>query len=132
MFDSHSEITKSKQGRVTAAKMLMRLFELWKLTPNEELLLLDLNESDRESLNHYRAGKRAIENNIDTLNRVSMLFNIHAMLRVIFPENPMHVYGWMSAQNKALNNQTPLDIVQKHHFIGLHMLVNHLYRLCDS
>ena len=132
MFDSHTTITKSKRGRVAATKMLMRLFELWRLTENEKLLLLGLNENKRKNLNHYHTGEQAIENNIDMLDRVGMLFSIHSMLRVIFPENPMYVYGWMIARNKALNNQTPIEVVQEHHFTGLHILVNHLTRLCNS
>jgi len=132
VFDSHTKITKSKRGRVAATKMLMRLFELWRLTPNEKLLLLGLNENEYKYLNYYHTGEQAISNNIDMLDRAGMLFSIHSMLRVIFPENPVHAYGWMSAMNKALNNQTPLDVVQEHHFTGLHMLVNHLTRLCNS
>ena len=119
----------SEESRQSATQMLMKLFELWKISYKDQLMLIGENEKNQQILNDYRKDGAAIAYGTDTLDRINMLFQIHALLRNIFPENEEYAYGWMSAKIVAFNNDTPIDIVRKHHLIGLNMLVQHLTKI---
>jgi len=116
---------KSKESRVAAARMVMRLFEHWRLTKADQLVLLGLNEQSRNTLTRYRQGG-ALQPHHDLLERVAYLFDIHVQLRVIFPQNHNLAYGWMTSRIHDLHNRTPIEVVKENGIIGLNILNTYL------
>jgi hypothetical protein len=119
---------KSKESRMAAAKMVMRLLARWQLSTADQLALLGLNEKNRSTLVRYRQGG-ALQPRRDLLERVAYLFDIHVQLRTIFPTNRNLAYGWMTARVEDLHNLTPVEVVQKNGLIGLNMLNKYLNRI---
>lgn len=109
------------KARAAHAKMVTRLFDHWQLSNADQLALLGLNEESRSTLNRYRDGK-PLSNTRDLLERVAYLFDIHAQLRLIFPQNRNLAYGWMTARLADFAQLTPVELVKKHGIVGLNML----------
>lgn len=57
----------------------------------------------------------------DQLDRISMIMNIHAALRIVF-DNPENVYGFMSMANENVffNGSTPLECIKSGSFMALY------------
>ncbi|WP_313053344.1 antitoxin Xre-like helix-turn-helix domain-containing protein [Pseudomonas lopnurensis] len=58
---------------------------------------------------------------LDQLQRISMVLNIHATLRLVF-DNPENVYGFPSMENHNafFNGRTPLEIMAQGDMISLY------------
>ena len=119
---------KSKESRIAAAKMVMRLLAHWQLSTADQLVLLGLNEKNRSTLVRYRQGG-ALQPRRDLLERVGYLFDIYIQLSTIFPTNRNQAYGWMTARIQSLHNLTPVEVVKQHGLIGLNMLNKYLNKM---
>jgi Protein of unknown function (DUF2384) len=115
------------QDRGALAKMVMALLDHWKLTTEEQAMLLGIATSNRAALTRYRKGE-PIGTSRDQLERVGHLLGIHKNLRLLFPQNRDLAYRWMSTRNKAFDNLTPVEIVKDWGFAGLLMLRAYLDR----
>jgi len=115
------------QGRGALAKMVMTLFDHWKLCTEDQAALLGIATRNRTALSNYRSGKW-IGANRDQYERVSHLLTIHKNLRLLFPQNRDLAYRWMSARNKAFDNLTPVDVIKECGFTGLLMVRGYLDR----
>ena len=76
------EIDRSK-----ITPMLLKMFELWRLTTEEKLAALGLSTENRAALTRYKKGE-AISASRDMLDRAGNLLAIHKDLRLLFPSNP--------------------------------------------
>jgi hypothetical protein len=113
------------QDRIALAKMVMALFDHWKLSTGDQATLLGLAPSNRAALSSYRRGK-PIGTSRDQYERVVHLLGIHKALRLLFPQNRELVYGWMTIRNRAFENLTPLEVIRKSGFAGLLMVRSYL------
>ena len=120
-----SEVKGADRG--TLAKMVSKLFELWKLTTEEQLELLGLAVANRAALSRYRKGEPLAPNR-DLLERVGYLLGIHKNLRLLFPHNRELAYAWMRTRNKAFGGRTPVETIQEWGFPGLLMVRAYLDR----
>lgn len=120
-----AEVKSADRG--TLAKMVSKLFELWKLTTEEQLELLGLAVANRAALSRYRKGE-PLATNRDLLERVGYLLGIHKNLRLLFPHNRELAYAWMRTRNKAFEGLTPVETIQKWGFAGLLMVRAYLDR----
>jgi hypothetical protein len=111
------EITSTADRR-TLAKMVTALFDHWQLPGAEQAALLGLGPRHRAAVARYREGA-PLRPDRDTRDRVGHLLAIHASLRQLFPQNRELAYRWMSTQNKAFENHTPVEVVQTWGFAGL-------------
>lgn len=109
---------QSTASRRTHASALMKLFDHWQLSKNDQLTLLGLTQGSRERLIGLRNGQ-PLPNSIDMLDRAGHLFSIHKCLRVLFPHDREIVYGWINFPNKDFNGATPLEIMLKERFVGV-------------
>ncbi len=109
---------KSREGRIELAKMVMRLFELWQVSTQDQMALLGLSEGSRTTLARYRRGEPLADNR-DLLDRVGNLLSIHRSLRILFPKNRDLVYGWPTTPNKAFEGKSAVDIIRRDGFLGL-------------
>ena len=77
-------------------QMVLKLFDHWQLAEEERLALLGGIDADQ----------------IDQLERVVHLLQIHKRLRQLFPNNLDLAYQWMSQPNKAFGGETPARFAQ--------------------
>lgn len=119
--------TTATQDRGALAKMVMTLFDHWKLTTEDQATLLGIASSNRAALTRYRKGE-PIGTSRDQYERVGHLLGIHKNLRLLFPQNRDLAYRWMSTRNKAFDNLTPVDVIKEWGFAGLLMVRSYLDR----
>jgi len=124
MADSRN---KTSEDRGALARMVMALFDYWKLSTEEQAVLLGLAASNRSALTRYRKGE-PIGTSRDQYERVGHLLAIHKNLRLLFPENRDLAYRWMSTRNKAFDNLTPVEVIREWGFSGLLMVRSYLDR----
>lgn len=128
---SHLKNLGDEQNRQKLTKMIMRLFEHWKLSTADQLEILGLSANSRRMLTQYRKGK-ALPNNRDMLDRLGWLLVIHQDLRTLYPKNPELCYSWVNRRSRHLNNWTPLEVMKAQGFIGIFrvaQLLEHLVEL---
>ncbi|MBV8802013.1 MAG: hypothetical protein JO131_03425 [Gammaproteobacteria bacterium] len=105
--------------RAKLAKMLLRLFDLWKLDTFSQLTLLGLSTTSRAMLSRYRQGATPLPQTQDILDRAGWLLAIHKALRSLYPKNIDLCYQWIVLPNQAFLNQTPLDYMKNYGLIGI-------------
>lgn len=121
----HSHLTTDEE-RVKLAKMLIRLFDLWKLDTTSQLLLLGLSATSRAMLSRYRQGATPLPYAQDILDRAGWLLSIHQALRSLYPENPELCYNWVHLHNALFQNTTPLDFMMQNGLIGTAKVARYL------
>jgi len=126
--NGNSKSPQDRDGQIALTKMIMRLFELWNLTTQEQLQLLGLEPNARSTLARYRQPGAAFGSGRDFMDRVSQLLNIHKSLRLIFPHNPELVYQWPKSPNQVFGNKTPVQVMQEYGFSGVLMVRTYLDR----
>ena len=121
----HQTITQEDRGAL--AKMVITLFDHWKLTTEDQAILLGLAPANRGALTRYRKGE-PIGTSRDQYERVGHLLAIHKNLRMLFTKNRDFAYRWMSTRNKAFDNLTPVEVIKEWGFAGLLMVRFYLDR----
>lgn len=104
--------------RGTLAKMVMQLFAHWKVSSEDQVLLMGLSAGNRAALARYRKGE-PLANSRDLLERVGHLLAIHKNLRLLFPHDRDLAYAWMSTRNRAFDGKTPVEVIGEWGFAGL-------------
>ena len=118
---------KPPEDRGALAKMIMKLFDHWRLSTEDQAVVLGIAPSNRSALSRYRKGD-PIGTGRDQFERVGHLLGIHKNLRLLFPKNRELAYNWMTTRNKAFDNFTPVDIIKEYGFAGLLMVRSYLDR----
>ena len=113
--------------RKAIAGMLMKLFDHWQLSTEEQLDALGFSISNRAVLARYRRGE-PIAANRDTIERAGHLLGIHKNTRLLFPHNRDLAYAWIKTRNQAFQNRTPIDVIREFGFAGLLMVLAYLDR----
>ena len=111
----------ASQDRGALARMVMTLFDHWKLSTEEQAALLGIAPGNRAALTRYRKGE-PIGTSRDQYERVGHLLGIHKNLRLLFPRNRDLAYRWMKTRNQAFGNLTPVEIINEWGFAGLLMV----------
>ncbi len=120
----------TETDRRQLAKMVIRLFERWKLSTADQLELLGLSANSRRMLTQYKNGK-AFPTSRDLLDRIGWLLVIHQDLRTLYPENPALCYAWIQLRNRHLGNLTPLETMKEQGMIGLFRVAQLLENLVE-
>jgi hypothetical protein len=113
--------------RKAIAGMLMKLFDHWQLSTEEQLDALGFSTTNRAILSKYRRGE-PISASRDTMERAGHLLGIHKNLRLLFPHNPELAYAWVKSRNKAFENRSPIEVIREYGFAGLLMVLAYLDR----
>lgn len=116
----------SEQSRIKLASMLLRLFMYWQIDTASQLTLLGLSSSSRAMLSRYREGHSPLPFAQDILDRAGWLLAIHQALRSLYPNNPELCYQWISLQNTALQNKTPLEYMKQGGLINIAKIARYL------
>ena len=123
----HQSITSKDSGAL--AKMVMMLFDHWKLTSEDQAVLLGLAPANRGALTRYRKGE-PIGTSRDQYERVGHLLAIQKNLRMLFPKNRDLAYRWISTRSKAFDKLTPVEVIKEWGFAGLLIVRFYLDRAC--
>ena len=107
-------------------KLIMKLFSLWKLTYEEQAVLLGLSSGSHASIHRYKRGESFIRLNQDTYDRIRFLLGIHKTLRILFPENLALAYAWIKSPNAQFNDHTPLSVAIQRGFLGVVSVYDYL------
>lgn len=121
MLAPTQQFEERKSDRAELAKMMMKLFEHWQFTTEDQLSMLGLSTSNRAALTRYRKGEPLAPNR-DLLERAGILLGIHKSLRLLFPRNRDLAYSWMSTRNRAFEGMTPVEAIKQWGFAGLLMV----------
>lgn len=113
--------------RKAIASMLMKLFDHWQLSTEEQLDALGFASGNRAVLARYRRGE-AISGSRDTLERAGHLLGIHKNLRLLFPHDRDLAYRWIKTCNLAFDNRSPIEVIREFGFAGLLMVLAYLDR----
>lgn len=116
--NTQTQVTPVQDDRGPLAKMVMQLFEHWKLTTEDQLSLLGLSATNRSALTRYRKGE-PLANTRDLLERAGHLLAIHKNLRLLFPHDRDLAYAWMTTRNRAFDGKTPVEVIGEWGFSGL-------------
>ena len=122
--ETHIDI-ESSESRKKLARMVTRLFELWRLTTADQLELLGLSRTSRAQISRYRKGG-AVPSSRDMLDRIGWLLSIHKSLRLLYPRNENVRYTWIMRRNRILEDQRPLDIMKSQGLIGIARVARYL------
>lgn len=118
---------RAEIDRSQITKMLLKLFEHWKLTTEEQLDSLGLSPDNRAALTRYRKGD-PISSSRDQMERAGNLLAIHKNLRLLFPHDPDLAYSWIKTRNKAFQGRTPIETISEMGFPGLLYVRSYLDR----
>ena len=127
MNNTQSAVQNSTD-RGAVSKMLMKLFEHWAISTEDQLDMLGLARENRAALSRYRKGV-PMSASRDANERAGHLLAIHKNLRLLFPHNRDLAYKWMSTRNRAFEGRTPVDVVRDYGFAGLLMVRSYLDRM---
>lgn len=126
MLAAPDSATDSVDRRAIAG-MLMKLFDHWKLSTEEQLDALGFSVTNRAVLARYRRGE-PISGSRDTLERAGHLLAIHKNLRLLFPLDRDLAYVWVKTRNRAFDNRSPIEVIREFGFAGLLMVLAYLDR----
>jgi hypothetical protein len=113
--------------RSRISKMLITLFDHWRLPTADQLGLLGASKENRGLLTRYRRGE-PLANDRDKLERAGILLGIHKSLRLLFPQNRELAYAWMTTPNRAFDGRTPVRLIDEQGMIGLYTVRTYLDR----
>lgn len=109
----------SEDARRDLARVISALFERWQLDSELQMQLLGMSPKSRKQLPKYRAGDCALPGNRDTLDRSGYLLGIHKGLRLLFPEDEELRFSWVHRRNRALEGETPLEVMVRDGLLGI-------------
>lgn len=107
LLDIHDQDTRSQ-----LARMVMKLFDHWNLTSEDQCALLGLAPETQMSLNQYRDGEPLADDS-NLLGRVGHLMGIHKALQIIFPHDRDLAYRWVTQPNQSLGGRQPIDVMKE-------------------
>ena len=116
----------SPEERFALARLMCALFNQWTLSLPEQATLLGLSAKSRATLHGMHKGDKPLPDGRDVLDRAGHLLGIAKSLGLLFPENPEIIAAWMKGRQPALENEAPLEIIEKHGLLGLAWLRNYL------
>ncbi|WP_027590314.1 antitoxin Xre-like helix-turn-helix domain-containing protein [Pseudomonas sp. RL] len=118
----------SKEQGVTGLRAALNILDKWQASSEQACRILRISRST-----YTRARQRdpawSVGLDTDQLQRISMVLNIHAALRLLF-DNPDNVYGFpaMANHNAFFNGRAPLEIMAQGDMISLY----ETYRRIDA
>lgn len=105
----------------------------WPLHTKQACSVLGISLKTYTHAKSAEDAKWAVNLDIDVIQRVSLILNIHSALRLIF-DNPDNVYGFvgMKNDNEFFNGRAPLEIMAQGDFVSLYETFNRIESLCTA
>ncbi|MGI4839580.1 MAG: hypothetical protein ACRYF9_18385 [Janthinobacterium lividum] len=112
--------TFSKEQCAAGLRVAVGILEKWRASGEQSCNVLRIS---RSTLARAKQSDSSWSLNLDTdqMQRVSLVLNIHAALRLVF-DNPENVYGFaqMANHNEFFSGRTPLDVMAQGDMISLY------------
>ena len=115
------------EQRSQLSTQIIAIFAHWELSKSQQYTLLGLSPDTPELLEDLHQGEPLVDD-IDKLERVQILLEIHKCLRILFPRNRDLAYRWMSTPNRVFRNRSPVELVEQHGMLGLHQIRTYLHK----
>lgn len=110
----------SKAQGVIGLRAALGILEKWAASAEQACQILRIS---RSTYTRARQGDTqwTVALDADQLQRISMVLNIHAALRLVF-DNPENVYGFvaMANHNEFFNGRSPLEVMAQGDMISLY------------
>lgn len=115
----------TEESRKSLAVLVLRLFERWNLSTDQQLNLLGMRPASRAVLGKYRKGA-PLPPSRDVIDRVGWLLGVHKSLRLLYPKNENIRYTWISRRNEAFKNRAPIEIMTEEGLLGVAKVARYL------
>ncbi|CAB9540717.1 hypothetical protein [uncultured Gammaproteobacteria bacterium] len=101
-------MTEEQQNQLTFR--LTQVMENWKLTDQEQIILLGLSLKPRH-LYLYRRGDKSFDFDKVLIERAKMVLGIHESLGTTYPTNREYAAIWLKRAVKKFKHKTPLELM---------------------
>ncbi|MBB3105394.1 hypothetical protein [Azomonas macrocytogenes] len=110
----------SKSQCVAGLRAALNILDKWKASCEQACRVLRISRSTYNRA-RQRDSEWAVGLDFDQMQRISIVLNIYAALRLVF-DNPENVYGFPSLKNhnEFFNGRAPLDIMAQGDMISLY------------
>jgi hypothetical protein len=110
----------SREHCVAGLRAALNILEKWGASSEQACRVLRISRSTYTRA-RQRDSQWSVGLDADQLQRISLVLNIHAALRLVF-DNPENVYGFPSMENRNefFNGRAPLDIMAQGDMISLY------------
>jgi len=103
--------TLSETDRLSLARVVMSLFDSWRLEPSQQVQLLGLPASTKpRSLKRYTEDTPFPQDE-DLLQRAGCFLSINSALLTTFPHHAAMARHWLNTPNRRFNQVTPLALM---------------------
>jgi hypothetical protein len=118
-----SELSEHEQ-QIDLTKILLTVFNSWKLEPRDQIALLGLPEDTKpRTLNRFRAGMETPANP-QFLQRAHFILAISNAISSLYPHNATAANYWVTTHSESFGNKSPLDIMLIHGLEGMEYILN--------
>lgn len=110
----------SKSQCVAGLRAALNILDKWKASCEQACRVLRISRSTYNRA-RQRDSEWAVGLDFDQMQRISIVLNIYAALRLVF-DNPENVYGFPSLKNhnEFFNGRAPLDVMAQGDMISLY------------
>ncbi len=102
-------------------KKAFSLCEEWKLSHDESCKILGVSNGSDDM----------VPASLDTYKRIKDVFEIFTSLHALLPHNPDLRQAWLSGDNKAFDNQKPIQVILQEGDAGLVKVRDYLRNCVD-
>ena len=110
----------SREQCVAGLRAALNILDKWGASSEQACRVLRISRSTYTRARQHDSDW-SVGLDSDQLQRISMVLNVHAALRLVF-DNPENVYGFPSMENRNefFNGRAPLDIMAQGDMISLY------------
>ncbi len=131
MFKTGKAQTFSKNHGAIGLRAAINILDRWGASVKQACSVLNI------SLRTYTRAKSAEDADcavsLDAMQRISLVLNIHRVLRLIF-DNPDNVYGFirMKNDNEFFNGRAPIEVMAQGDIVSLYETFKRIESLCTA
>lgn len=122
----YNQTTLTETQRKQQTQLIMKLFELWRLSNKQQAIALGLSPNTATSIHRYKIGKQYLPLFRDIQDRIENLLIIHQLLRRIYQFNKELAYQWITTPNADFNYLSPLETIYNEGYLGLSKIRTYL------
>jgi hypothetical protein len=110
----------SKDQCLTGLRASVGIIEKWRASTDQACRILRISRGTHRRAKQ-RDGDWPVRLDSDQLQRISLVLNIHAALRLTF-DNPLNIYGFpgLANHNEFFNGRPPLEIMAQGDMVSLY------------
>lgn len=111
----------SKNKNAVGLRAAIRILDKWSASAKQACAILRISSSTYGRAKNADDNTWSVNLDIDAMQRISFILNIHSALRLIF-DNPDNVYGFvgMKNDNEFFNGRAPIEIMAQGDIVSLY------------